>query len=375
MSYSISFNADSSDHLESKMFLDDAGAPAIQRFEQVRYNPFENFTNKQLSFFWKPEEVDVSKDKRDFQNLTPEQEHIFTSNLKRQIVLDSINGRGPNLTLLPIASLPEVEAWIETWSQNETLHSRAYTHVIRNVYPNPSTVFDEIFDIPEILDCARDISGYYDNLAKWNTIWEAKKLDIPLDGVEYDAYQHKRALWLALNSINALEGLRFYVSFACSWAFAELKQMEGNAKIIRLICRDENLHLGSTQYMLRTLPKDDPIFEQIREDTREEVTQIFVDVVNQEVEWAQYLFQHGSMIGLNAEILSQYIRFIASKRMRTLNMDIPFEYPKADPLPWTKNWISGKSVQNAPQETEITSYLISDIDQDVDQVTLNNLSI
>lgn len=372
---SVVFNQDATDHLKAKLFLDPGGNPEIQRYERVRYDTFENFTDKQLSFFWRPEEIDLSKDRNDFRELSEAQQHIFTSNLFRQILLDSVQGRGPNLTLLPICSLPEMEDWITNWSFNETLHSRAYSHIIRNIYPNPSEVIDKIVTIPEILDCANSVTVHYDELARWNTIWQAQRLGIALANEEWDEYEHKKALWMTINSINALEGLRFYVSFACSWNFAEQKKMEGNAKSIRLICRDENLHLGSTQYILRTLPKDDKIYADIAKKTKDDVMQLFLDVVQQEKNWATYLFKHGSMIGLNAEILHQYVDWIASRRMRTIDLDVPFEHPTSDPLPWTKNWISGKEVQYAPQEAEIASYLVSDVEQDVDATTLDGLSL
>lgn len=368
------FNTEATNHLKSKIFLDPGGIPQTARYEEVKYPQFEKFTEKQLSFFWLPQEIDISTDKSDFHNLPPEQQHIFKSNLLRQTILDSVQQRGPNLTLLPICGLPEVEVWIETWAASEAIHSRSYTHIIRNIYPNPSEIFDQINDIKEILDCATDISKYYNNLYKWNIIKESKLLEIELN-CTYNEYEHKKALWLCLNSINILEGLRFYVSFACSWNFSENKTMEGNAKIIKLICRDENLHLGSTQYMLRTLPNDDPDYIKIAAETNNEVIQMFVDVIQQEKEWAQYLFQHGSMIGLSEEILCQYVDYIASKRMRTLKLDIPFKYPTSDPLPWTKQWISGKDVQEAPQEVAVTSYLISDIKQDVDDDMLGNLEL
>jgi len=369
------FNQDATNHLKAKMFFDANGGPKIARYDMVRYPQFENFTEKQLSFFWRPEEIDLSKDKRDFSDLPPEQQHIFTSNLFRQIVLDSVQGRGVNLMLLPAASLPEVEVWIETWGANETIHSRAYTHIIRNIYPDPSAVFDKITEVEEILDCARSVSKYYDEMGKWNALREVHLNGGETIGIAYDEYQHKKAFWLCLNSINALEGLRFYVSFACSWNFAEQKKMEGNAKEIKLICRDENLHLGSTQYMLRTLPKDDPIYNTIAEECKDEVVQIFLETIQQEKDWAKYLFQQGSMIGLSEDILCQYVDYLGSRRMRAMGLDIPFTYPTSDPLPWTKNWISGKEVQVAPQEAEISSYLVSDIKQDVDTDILKGFSL
>ena len=373
------FNKNATHHLKSKMFLDEGGGPLLARYEEVKYPTFENFTEKQMSFFWRPEEVDLSKDKLDFRDLTIHEQHIFTSNLFRQILLDSVQGRGPNSILLPISSLPEVEGWIQTWGTNETVHSRSYTHIIRNIYPNPSEIFNQILNIPEVMDCGADISKYYDELHRHNTLYQMHQLrfegKVLYFNDKWDEYEHKKALWLCLNSINVLEGIRFYVSFACSWNFAEQKKMEGNAKIIKLICRDENLHLGSTQYILRTLPKDDKIYEKIRKETKQEVRQMFLDAIEQEKQWAKYLFKDGSMIGLNEEILRQYIDFIGVKRMRVVDIDIDFEYPTSDPLPWTKNWISGKEVQVAPQEVELSSYLISDINQDVDPSSLKDLEL
>lgn len=375
MTTSKLFNTNATHHLKATMFLDPNGGPALARYESMKYPQFDTFTDRQLSFFWRPSEIDLSKDKIDHRALPPEQKHIFDSNLFRQIVLDTAQGRGPNLMLLPICSLPEVEGWIENWGTNETIHSRSYTHIIQNVYSDPSEQFDKITKIPEIMDCATDISKYYDELSYWNTLYEVTRLGMEVTGVKYDDYEHKKALWLCLNSINMLEGIRFYVSFACSWNMAEQKKMEGNAKIIRLICRDENLHLGATQYMLRTLPKDDSTFGLIRTECADQVRQMFAEVIQQEKNWAKYLFKHGSMIGLSEEILGQYVDYIASRRMKTLNIE-PFDnHPKSDPLPWTKNWISGKEVQIAPQEAEISSYLVSDIKQNVSPEFLSSQTL
>lgn len=371
MKKSIVFNLDAKNHLEAKMFLD-GGAPKIARYENLKYPQIDKFTERQMGFFWKPEEVDLTKDRIDFKNLPEEQKHIFESNLRRQILLDSVNQRGPAETLLPICSLPELESWLETWSANEAIHSRSYTHILRNVHPDPSKVFDGLTEIKEIVECARDVSYYYDNLHQWNIKKFAVEYGI-LPKAEYDEYEHKKALWLAIASINALEGIRFYVSFACSWAFGELKIMEGNAKIIKLICRDENLHLGFTQFLLKTLPKDDPDYEKIKNETLDEVKKMFNGVVNQEIEWANYLFKYGSMIGLSDKILKDYVLYIAAKRARSVNIPVEFEHPSSNPLPWTKYWIGGKEVQVAPQETEITSYLISDVARDVNVSDLSNM--
>ena len=331
----------------------------IARYDKQRYNIFEKLTDKQLGFFWRPEEIDLSRDGKDFKGLTDHEKHIFTSNLKRQILLDSVQGRAPSLAFLPICSLPELETWIQTWTFSETVHSRSYTHIIRNVYSDPSRVFDEMLDIQEIADCAHDISKYYDDLIAFNS------------NMRYN-YGHKKALWLCLNAVNALEGVRFYVSFACSWAFAEVKKMEGNAKIIKLIARDENVHLASTQQLLKILPKEDPDFARIQEETRDECISMFHRVVEQEKSWAHYLFQNGSMIGLNEQLLCDYVDHIAAKRMGAIGLN---GKPGSNPLPWTMKWISGSDVQVAPQETEITSYINGGVKKDVDENTFKGFSL
>jgi len=323
----------------------------IARYDKQRYRIFETLTDKQLGFFWRPEEVDVTRDSKYFKNLTTHEQHIFTSNLKRQILLDSVQGRGPVETFMPLCSLPELENWLVTWAFSETIHSRSYTHIIRNVYSDPSKVFDEMLDIKEIVDCAQSISMYYDNLANNPT---------------------KENLWLALNAVNALEGIRFYVSFACSWAFAELKKMEGNAKIIKFIARDENVHMASTQQLIKLLPKEDKDYAKIAIDKADEVKQIFREVLDQEKAWAEYLFKEGSMIGLNAELLGEYVEWLGNKRMYAIGLSN--ERGGSDPLPWTQKWISGAEVQVAPQETEITSYIVGGIKKDVDDDTFKDFS-
>ena len=350
-------------HLERNCFFDEA--VDIARYDKVKYPQFEKLTEKQLSFFWRPEEFELSKDAKDFKGLTDHEKHIFTSNLKRQILLDSVQGRAPSLAFLPICSLPELETWIQTWAFSETIHSRSYTHIIRNVYSDPSRVFDEMLDLPEILDCADSISKYYDELIKWN--------NLAFDpGEFYNEYEHKKALWLCLNAVNALEGVRFYVSFACSWNFAELKKMEGNAKIIKAIARDENVHLASTQQLIKILPKEDPDFAKIAEETRDECIRMFYDVVDQEKAWAKYLFKDGSMIGLNEQLLCDYVDHIAAKRMGAVGLN---GKPGSNPLPWTQKWIAGSDVQVAPQETEITSYIVGSVKQDVTNETFKGFSL
>ena len=364
-------------HTEANAFLD--GDLGFQRYDTLKYKQFDKLTDKQLGFFWRPEEVDVSKDAKDFKDLTEHEQHIFTSNLKRQILLDSVQGRAPNEAFSPIVSLPELENWIITWTFSETIHSRSYTHIIRNVYADPTKVFDELTDSQEILDCAGDISKYYDNLIELTSYYNllgTGKHTVNGKEIKVDMYDLKKKLWLTLNSVNILEGIRFYVSFACSWAFAELKKMEGNAKIIKFIARDENVHLASTQYLLsKVLPKEDPDFEKIREECKEEVTKMFIDAVDQEKQWADYLFKDGSMIGLNSKLLQDYIEWICCKRMTSLGMKCPYSPGQANPLPWTQKWIAGAEVQVAPQETEISSYVIGGVKKDVSEDTFEGMSL
>ena len=366
------------DHTKVKAFLDPSGGPTIQRYDTLKYKQFDGLTDKQLGFFWRPEEVDIYQDAKDFKSLTDHEQHIFTSNLKRQILLDSVQGRAPAESFGTIVSLPELENWIITWTFSETIHSRSYTHIIRNIYSNPSKVFDELMDVGEIVDCASDISKYYDDLIETSGYYNLLGFGThTINGkkVVVDEYDLKKKLWLALMSVNILEGVRFYVSFACSWAFAELKKMEGNAKIIKLIARDENLHLASTQALLKVLKKDDPDFEKIAVETEAECVQMFVDAVDQEKVWADYLFQDGSMIGLNTELLSQYIEYIATRRMTNIGLKSPYANSKNNPLPWTQKWISGADVQVAPQETEITSYIQGGTKQDVSADTFKGFSL
>jgi len=372
----INFNKKTS-HLTNLAFLDPNGNNGMQRYETVKYRQIDKLTDRQLSFFWRPEEIDVIQDNKDFKELTAQEKHIFTSNLKRQILFDSVQGRGPNLAFLPLCSLPELEAWIVTWSFNETIHSRSYTHIIRNIYPNPSEIFDEMTNIQEILDCGVDISKYYDDLIEYSLLYRALgkgKHTINGEQINLSTYELKKLLWLSLNSVNVLEGIRFYVSFACSWGFAEVKKMEGNAKIIKLICRDENIHLASTQMLLKILPKDDKDYIKIAKETKDEVTKMFQFAADQEKTWAKYLFKDGSMIGLNEQLLSDYIEWITNKRMTSIGLTSPYK-GGSNPLPWTKKWISGGEVQVAPQESEITSYLTGAVKQDIDKDTFKGVSL
>jgi ribonucleoside-diphosphate reductase beta chain len=360
------------------MFLDASGGVTMQRYDVLKYRQFDKITEKQLGFFWRPEEVDILRDAKDFKDLTEHEQHIFTSNLKRQILLDSVQGRSPNLAFLPIVSIPELETWIETWAFSETIHSRSYTHIIRNIYADPSKVFDEMSSMKEIITCADSISKNYDKLIEltsWYNLLGEGEHTVNGKKIVVDLYELKKQLWLCLMSVNILEGVRFYVSFACSWAFAELKKMEGNAKIIKLIARDENVHLASTQQLLKLLPQDDKDFEKIAVECEGQALEMFMEAVRQEKDWAEYLFKDGSMIGLNAELLKQYVEWIAARRMRAVGLTAPYSTSASNPLPWTQKWISGGEVQVAPQETEITSYVIGGTKQDVNEDTFKGFSL
>ncbi|ABG40990.1 ribonucleoside-diphosphate reductase class Ia beta subunit [Paraglaciecola sp. T6c] len=361
------FNQINNDPLQEPMFF---GNPVnVARYDQQKHSIFEKLIEKQISFFWRPEEVDVSKDRVDFQKLSESEKHIFISNLKYQTLLDSIQGRSPNIAFLPIISIPELETWTETWSFFETIHSRSYTHILRNLFGDPSSIFSDIVENEQIKKRAADISKYYDDLIFYTQLWQTLGEGThTINGEEHVVTMRtlKIKLFLCMNSVNALEAIRFYVSFACTFAFAERELMEGNSKIIRLISRDENLHLTSTQHILNLWAKgkDDPEMAEIALEYKEEATNIFLDAVNQEKEWAEYLFQNGSMIGLNKDILCQYVEFIANHRMSAIGLDQPFDI-KNNPLPWMNNYLNSDNVQVAPQESEISSYLVGQIDSEV----------
>ena len=370
------FKLKSKSHLESPMFFGES--VDIARYDTVRYPQMEKITDKQLGFFWRPEEMDLSKDRKDFHDLNEFEQHIFTSNLKRQILLDSVQGRSPNLAFLPMASVPELEVMVETWAFFETIHSRSYTHIIRNIYANPSKVFDEIKSIQPILDCAHDISKYYDEFISYSRYYELLGAGVHTvngETITIDMYELKKKLFLCLMSVYILEGIRFYVSFACSWAFAELKKMEGNAKVIKFIARDENTHLAASTSIIRSLIKDDKDIEHIRQETEKEVNDMFVNAIEQEKEWAKYLFKDGSMIGLNEKLLGDYVEWIGCRRMRAMNYHCPYTVSQSNPLPWTEKWIGGGAVQVAPQETEITSYITGGVKQDVTAESMKGLSL
>jgi ribonucleoside-diphosphate reductase beta chain len=381
---SVFNHTERSSYLKRHAFLDPAGAPAIQRYDDLKYKQFDKLTEQQLGFFWQPSEVDILRDAADFKGLNDHEKHIFTSNLKRQILLDSVQGRAPVEAFASIATIPELEAWIIQWSANETIHSRSYTHIIRNVYADPSKIFDEMLDIAEIIECADDISKNYDDLitmTKWfqlfgeGTHTVTSAVGDTSTTKTISLYELKKALYKAIASVNILEGIRFYVSFACSWAFAEMKKMEGNAKIIKLIARDENLHLAVTQTLMKLLPKDDPDYITIVDECKDEILKMYLDAVEQEKAWADYLFKDGSIIGLNASLLHSYIDWIAHKRMHAVGIECPYKVPQSNPLPWTQKWIAGGDVQMAPQEVEISSYISGGTIRDVDGDTFKGFSL
>lgn len=343
----------------------------ISRYDEQKYLIIERMIEKQISFFWRPEEVDISRDRMDFNNLPDHEKHIFLSNLKYQTLLDSIQGRSPNIALLPLVSLPEVETFIEAWAFFETIHSRSYTHIIRNLETDPSKIFNGIIGDEEILKRAKDIAVYYDELieyAQWYNLLGAGKHNVNGEEIDINLYELKKRLFLCLISINALEGVRFYVSFACSFSFAERKQMEGNAKIIRLIARDETIHCNFTSTLISYYRNfsDDPEMSRIAYETEAEVKQIYQQVADQEKQWAKYLFKDGSMIGLNENILSDYVEYITDKRMKRIGYESIFPDAPTNPLPWMDNWLISDNVQVAPQEAEIANYLVGQIDADLE---------
>ena len=373
------FNTEDVDTKKQPMFF---GAPlGVQRYDNFKYNSFENLTKQQLGYFWRPEEVSLQKDRGDYQELRPEQKHIYTSNLKYQIMLDSVQGRAPGMAFLPYCSLPELESCMEVWSFMEMIHSRSYTYIIKNVYANPSEVFDTIIKDERILERAASVTKSYDDFINYaqewgqGNLWRNDSKGSP--SAEWTRKDLKRHLYRAVANVNILEGIRFYVSFACSFAFGELKLMEGSAKIIGLIARDENQHLAITQNILNNWRKgDDPEMIDIVKEEEEWTYKMFDMCVNEEKKWAEYLFKHGTMIGLNDKLLQKYVEWIANKRLRAIGLKPVYDQPlKNNPLPWTEHWISSKGLQVAPQETEVESYIVGGIKQDVKKDTFSGFKL
>ena len=367
------FNTNKVDTKKQPMFF---GQPlGVQRYDGAKYPVFEKLTQQQLGYFWRPEEVSLQKDRGDYQMLRPEQKHIFSSNLKYQIMLDSVQGRGPGMAFIPYCSLPELESAMTVWEFMEMIHSRSYTYIIKNVYSDPTEVFDTILDDEKILNRASTVTSSYDDFISHaqeygnSNLWQFAN-----DGVDLgrsERYALKRKLYRAIANVNILEGIRFYVSFACSFAFGELKLMEGSAKIISLIARDENQHLVLTQNILNKWREgDDPEFAEIAKEEQPYVRAMFKQCVDEEKLWAQYLFKDGSMIGLNDKLLHNYVEWIANRRMKSIGLKPEYDVPaKNNPLPWTEHWISSKGVQVAPQETEVESYISGGVKQDVKKDT------
>ena len=358
------------------------GAPlGVQRYDNFKYPAFENLTKQQLGYFWRPEEVSLQKDRGDYQTLRPEQKHIYTSNLKYQIMLDSVQGRAPGMAFLPYCSLPELESCMEVWSFMEMIHSRSYTYIIKNIYPDPSDVFDKILSDDKILERASSVTECYDNFINYaqeygqSTAWRPEMKDHP--NSELTIKDLKRHLYRAVANVNILEGIRFYVSFACSFAFGELKLMEGSAKIISLIARDENQHLALTQNIINNWRKgDDPDMVEIIKEEEQWTYDMFDKCVNEEKKWAEYLFKDGSMIGLNDKLLYQYVEWVSNRRLRSIGLKPQYDIPaKNNPLPWTEHWISSKGLQVAPQETEVESYVVGGIVQDVKKDTFTGFKL
>jgi ribonucleoside-diphosphate reductase beta chain len=375
------FNTEEVNTKKQPMFF---GKPlGVQRYDNFKYPVFDKLTTQQLGYFWRPEEVSLQKDRGDYQTLRPEQKHIYTSNLKYQIMLDSVQGRAPGMAFIPYCSLPELEACMEVWGFMEMIHSRSYTYIIKNVYPDASEVFDTIIKDPKILERAASVTESYDDFIneaqQWGqgNLWKHldKSLNTSLPVLEIK--EVKRKLYRAVANVNILEGIRFYVSFACSFAFGELKLMEGSAKIISLIARDENQHLVITQSILNNWRKgDDPDMVEIMKEEEEWTYQMFDKCVNEEKKWAEYLFKNGSMIGLNDKLLFQYVEWIANKRLRGIGLKQQYDIPaKNNPLPWTTHWISSKGLQVAPQETEVESYMVGGIKQDVKKDTFSGFKL
>ena len=367
------FNTDIVDSTKQKMFF---GSPlGVQRYDKFKYPVFDRLTQTQLGYFWRPEEVSLQKDRADYQTLNEAQKHIFTSNLKYQILLDSVQGRGPGMAFMPYCSLPELEAAMNIWQTMEMIHSRSYTHIIKNVYADPSEVFDKILEDDKILSRAKSVTAAYDEFIQaaqvygTGNMWKNDFHESPT--AQWELHDIKRKLYRAVANVYILEGIRFYVSFACSFAFGELKLLEGSAKIIGLIARDESQHMTITQNILnKWRDGDDPEMVEIAKQEEENVYQMFRDCVEEEKSWAEYLFKDGSIIGLNDKLLQKYVEWTANRRLKSIGMKAIFDTPISNnPLPWTAHWLSSKGMQVAPQETEVESYLIGSIKQDVKKDT------
>jgi ribonucleoside-diphosphate reductase beta chain len=354
------------DYLGRKMFLDPAGPVTIQRFEEVRYPKIADFDATARGFFWQPEEISLTKDSNDFKEASDAVKHIFTSNLLRQTALDSLQGRGPTQVFTPVCSLPEVEALMYNWGFFETnIHSKSYSHIIRNIYNVPKEVFNTIHDTKEIVDMASSVGLYYDALHKINCLKEI--------GGEVKEGEHIRAIWMALNASYALEAFRFMVSFATSLAMVENKIFIGNGNIISLILQDELLHKGWTAYLINQVVKEDPRFAQAKIECEAEVYQMYMDVIREEKDWATYLFKMGPVIGLNANILRDFVDYTAVGALKDIGIKYLANAPKSTPIPWFNKHVDTSKKQTALQESESTNYVIGIMSEALDYDALPNL--
>ncbi len=332
----------------------------IARFDSPKYPIFVKNTDIQKSMYWNPLEIGLQKDSIDFKNLQAHEKHIFTKNISYQILLDSVQERAPLFAFLPFVSAPELEACIITWAFFESIHNISYQWILKNLFPDPSVIFDSILEDKAILDRAASIIRYYDDFIEYAKSYSGAPNTVT------DSMRKK--LYLALVSVYALEGIRFQVSFSVSLAFSKLGVMTGNGAIIKLIAKDEAQHVAIVANILKIL-KSDSAFSKVIKDTEADVYQILDDVVSQEKDWAKYLFKDGVIVGLNEQILCEYVEFNANKRMKTIGLK-PVYSTTQDPLPWISTYINGEDIQTAPQETEITDYLVNIIDTTIDESTL-----
>ena len=347
------------DYLSRKMFLDPAGPVTIQRFEEVKYKKIADYDATARGFFWQPEEISLSKDANDFKDASDAVKHIFTSNLLRQTALDSLQGRGPTQVFTPVCSLPEVEALMYNWGFFETnIHSKSYSHIIRNIYNVPKDVFNTIHDTKEIVDMASSVGKYYDELHRINCMKE-------IDG-SVNEEAHIRAIWMALNASYALEAFRFMVSFATSLAMVENKIFIGNGNIISLILQDELLHKGWTAYLINQVVKEDPRFVKVKTECEQEVYALYVDVIREEKAWADYLFKKGPVIGLNAAILKEFVDYTACSALKDIGIKYQSPAPKSTPIPWFNKHSDTSKKQTALQESESTNYVIGVMSDSID---------
>jgi ribonucleoside-diphosphate reductase beta chain len=326
-----------------KLFFGESGH-GIARYDTVRYPQFLKIDERMKSLYWRPQEIDVGQERASFNKMNEPEQFVFTENLSRQIMLDSIQGRAPSLAFLPHCTDPSLENCITTWSFFETIHSESYTHIIRAIYPDPSAVFDRIPQITSIVDCAVSITQAYDELM---------------------ANPNKENLYMGLVAANALEALRFYVSFACTFSFAERGLVEGSAKLVKLIARDEAQHLALVQHILKVLERDDPDYVQIIQDNRRRAKDVFNAAAHQEKAWASHLFSKGSILGLNEKILNQYVDYLLVKRKHAVGLTTTAKSKVEHPIPWIEKWYSGSGVQVAPQEVEVSSYLTGSVVNDM----------